>query len=76
MEWRDRIVVDPEVLANKPVVRGTRLAVAFVVELLAEGWTEEQILASYPGLAADDIRACLSYASALLNLERVYPLTG
>ncbi len=74
MDWQDRIEINPEVLVGKPVVKGTRLAVEFVVGLLAEGWTEAEILENYPGLAPDDIRACLAYASARLRAEKVYPL--
>lgn len=74
MDWHGRIEFNPEVLAGKPVVRGTRLSVEFIVDLLAQGWTEEAILKSYPSLAADDIRACLQYASAALHAEKVYPL--
>ena len=73
-DWRERIVVDPEVLAGKPVVRGTRIAVEFVVELLASGWSQEEILANYPGLEPQDVRACLAYAKTLLEGERVFPL--
>ena len=74
MDWRERIVVDPKVLAGKPVVRGTRLSVEFVLSLLAEGWTEQQLLANYPGLSDADIRACLAYAAEALGDEKVYPL--
>jgi uncharacterized protein (DUF433 family) len=74
MNWRERIVVDPEVLAGKPVIRGTRLSVEFVLSLLAEGWTEQQLLANYPRLSDADIRACLAYAVEALGEERVYPL--
>lgn len=59
MDGQERIELNPEVLAGKPVARGTRLAVEFVVDLLAQGWTEEDILKNYPTLTADDIRACL-----------------
>jgi len=62
MNWRDRIVIDPEILVGKPVVKGTRLAVEFVIDLLAQGWTEAEILRNYPGLAREDILACLAYA--------------
>jgi uncharacterized protein (DUF433 family) len=72
--WRDRIVVDPDVLVGKPVVKGTRLAVEFLVELLAQDWTYEQILDNYPGLTRQDILACLSYASDALHAEKIYPL--
>ena len=63
MNWRDRIVIDPEILVWKPVVKGTRLAVEFVIDLLAQGWTEAEILHNYPGLAREDIQACLAYAA-------------
>ncbi len=74
MDWQDRIELNPKVLTGKPVVKGTRLAVEFVVYLLAQGWTEEMILKSHPTLTADDIRACLQYASATLQAEKIYPL--
>ena len=74
MNWQERIVIDPGILVGKPVVKGTRLAVEFIVDLLAQGWTEAQVLRNYPGLTREDIQACLSYASAVLRTERVYPL--
>jgi len=76
MEWRARVVLDPAILVGKPVVKGTRLAVEFVLELLANGWTQEQILDSYPGLTPDDIRACLAYAREVLQEEHVFPISG
>jgi uncharacterized protein (DUF433 family) len=63
MSWPERIAIDPEFLAGKPVVRGARLAVEFILELLAAGQSETDILANYPGLTRDDILACLAYAS-------------
>ena len=74
MALADRITIDLNVLVGKPVVRGTRLSVELIVDLLAQGWTQEQILDSYPNLTVDDIRACLAYASELLHAERVYRL--
>lgn len=74
MAWSERIVIDPEILTGKPVVKGTRLAVEFIIELLAQGWSQEDILRNYPGLAKEDIQACLSYASSILHAEKVYPL--
>ncbi len=71
--WTERIVLDPKILVGKPVVRGTRIAVEFVMELLGEGWSEEEILRNYPGLTAEDIRACCRYAGTLLSEERVFP---
>ena len=74
MALTERIVVDPKILTGKPVVRGTRISVELVVELLAAGWSHEQILASHPHLSEADIRACLAYASEFLREEKVYPL--
>ncbi len=70
----DRIVLDPNVLAGKPVIRGTRLSVDFVVGLLAEGWSEADIQRNYPGVTHEDVAACLHYAAEVLQSERVYPL--
>ncbi len=67
-------MADPEILVGKPLVRGTRLAVDFLIELLAQGWVEEEILRNYPGLTHEDILACLSYVNSVLRSEKVYPL--
>jgi len=75
MVWQDRIVIDPNILVGKPIIKGTRLAVEFIIDLLAQGWPEEEILRNYPDLMQDDIRACLTYASDTLRAEKVYPLT-
>lgn len=72
--WKDRIVVDPAVLVGKPVIKGTRLAVEFIVDLLAQGWTYDEVMENYPGLTRQDILACLSFASETLHAERIYPL--
>jgi len=71
--WCDRITADPAVLVGKPVVRGTRLAVEFVLDLIAAGWSFDEIIAEYPGLTVEDIRACVSYARDLLAEERIFP---
>lgn len=68
----DRIVIDPDVLGGKPVVRGTRLSVEFVIGLLADGWTHDEIADQYPGVTEDDISACLTYARDVLGGERVF----
>jgi uncharacterized protein (DUF433 family) len=74
MAWQDRIEVDPERLGGKPVVRGSRIAVELVVEMVADGWSVERIRESYPGLTAEDVRACLRYAAAILRDERRFAL--
>jgi uncharacterized protein (DUF433 family) len=74
MNWENRIIIDPGILCGKPVVKGTRLAVEFIVDLLAQGWADDDILQNYPGLTMEDILACLAYASAVLHAEKVYPI--
>jgi len=69
----DRITLDPDILAGKPILRGTRMSVEFIIGLMADGWTETDILANYPGLTRDDITACLVYARDILQSERVFP---
>ena len=64
MSWEDRITVTPDVRGGKPCIRGTRITVYDVLEYLASGMTEQEILADFPDLTADDIRAVLSFAAA------------
>jgi uncharacterized protein (DUF433 family) len=73
---QNRIVVDPNILVGKPGVKRTRLAVGFIIDLLAQGWSEADVLKNYPTLTLDDILACLSYASQRLEAERIYPLAA
>jgi uncharacterized protein (DUF433 family) len=72
MKVVSRIVLDPTVLAGKPVIRGTRISVDLVLELLASGWQEATILEEYPGLEHEDILACIRYAQEIVRSERVY----
>lgn len=74
MDWQNRITINSEVLVGKPVIKGTRLSVEFIIDLLAQGWLEVDILKNYPGITQEDIKACLSYASNVLKTEKVYPL--
>jgi uncharacterized protein (DUF433 family) len=67
MQWRDRIIIDPEILAGKPVIKGTQISVETVVDCLARGWTVEQVLNNYDHLSSDDIRACLLYVAETLK---------
>lgn len=62
MDWRERIVCDPEILAGKPAVKRTRLSVELILGWLAQGWTHEMVLESYPQLTRDDILAALAFA--------------
>lgn len=74
MDWKDRIVTNPDVLVGKPVVKGTRLSVEFLLGLKAAGWSDEQILENYPHLAADDLHAVYAFAGALIKDEEFLPL--
>jgi uncharacterized protein (DUF433 family) len=71
MNWQEHIIADPTVLVGKPVIRGTRLAVEFVLGLIAQGWPEQEIARNYH-LSADQIRACVAYAQDRLNDEKVF----
>lgn len=73
-EWKNRITFNPNILAGKPLIKGTRIAVEFILDLLANGWTTENILKNYPQLKKEDITAVLKYATELLKEEKVYPL--
>ncbi len=72
--WKSRIAVDPKILEGKPIIKGTRIAVEFILDLLANGWTIESILKNYPQLKKEDITAVLKYATEILKEEKVYPL--
>jgi uncharacterized protein (DUF433 family) len=61
MDWRTRIVSDKDVLLGKPVIKGTRISVEVILELLAEGWAEKQVLESYPNISAEDLKAMFAY---------------
>ena len=67
MNWRDRIVGDPDVLVGKPTIKGTRLSVELILDRLADGWTEEMLLESYPRLTRADLQAVFSYSSESLR---------
>ena len=73
-EVSDRIVIDPEILFGKPVIKGTRIPVYLIIELLANGLTEDEIIKQYPSLKKSDIKAALSYASKRLEDEETITL--
>ncbi|HVB11531.1 MAG TPA: DUF433 domain-containing protein [Nitrososphaerales archaeon] len=73
--WKDRIVVDDRILVGKPLIKGTRIAVEHIVDLLAAGWTVERILRNYPQLKKQDIDAALKYAAETLKQEKIYSIS-
>ncbi len=74
VDWREHVISDPAVLAGKPILKGTRLAVEFVLELLAAGWSQDALQENYPQLTEERIRAVLAYAAETFREERVYLL--
>jgi uncharacterized protein (DUF433 family) len=63
MDYRDRIIIDPEIRFGKPCVRGTRITVGDILSYLASGMNQQEILSDFPQLTSDDIRACLAFAA-------------
>jgi uncharacterized protein (DUF433 family) len=72
MNWRDYIVSTPDVIGGKPRVDGTRLGVAFLLDLFAHGWTHEQVLESYPHLTPEALRAVFAFAAETSQEEMVF----
>lgn len=70
----ERITVNPKVMVGKPVIRGTRLTVEFILDLLAHGATTDEILKEYEGLSKQDIQACLLFAKKSLENTSFMPL--
>jgi len=76
VNWRERIEEKAEVLGGKPVIKGSRLSVEFLLGLMAAGWEQSEILENYPGLSQDDLLACLQYAKELLETEQLISLSA
>ena len=69
MNWKDRIVVDPEILVGKPVIKGTRISVELVMDRLSDGWTMEDVLSAYPHITREDVLAALSFVTEIFKEE-------
>ena len=74
IDWRQFVHSDPEILVGKPVVKGTRLSVEFLLGLFAEGWSEKQVLENYPALNKEKLRAVFAFATDCLREEALYPI--
>jgi len=74
VDWRKVIHSDPAVLLGKPVVRGTRLSVDFILRLFGSGWTMAEVLENYPGLTIESLQAVFAYAGECLSEEALYDL--
>ena len=74
IDWRERIAADPAICHGKPCIKGTRIMVSVVLDNLAEGLTSEEIIAEYPSLVVEDVRAAMAYAADLAREEDLVPL--
>ena len=74
IEWRVHIHADPAIMVGKPVVRGTRLTVEFILRLFAAGWSHAEIFENYPRLTEDSLRAVFAFAAESKLEESMYPL--
>ena len=74
IDWRRFVHSDPDVLVGKPVVKGTRLSVEFILGLFAEGWTEKQVIENYPTLTEESLRAVFAFATDCMREEALYPI--
>lgn len=69
MNWKDFIIIDPDILVGKPVIKGTRLSVDFIMRLLAQGWTEQQIFDNYPQISTSSLQAVFAFMQECLADE-------
>lgn len=69
--WKDRIIFEKSIALGKPIIKGTRITVDFVLDLMANGWSYDDIKENYPQLTSQDIQASLEYASHVIKDEKV-----
>ncbi|MGI8896351.1 MAG: DUF433 domain-containing protein [Casimicrobiaceae bacterium] len=69
VDWKKHIVVDPAILVGKPIIKGSRIAVELILDRLADGWSIDDILASYPNIGRDDVQAAITFAAELFKEE-------
>ena len=74
MKLNNRIIINPEIMIGKPVIKGTRIPVDMIIRLLAQGVTQEEILEDYPDLEKEDINAALEYGADIVEGEDVFPV--
>ena len=72
MEWKDHITADPAILVGKPIIKGTRISVEWIVELYSKGWSEETILENYPHLTSQDLRAVFLYIADSMQYQALF----
>lgn len=75
MNWHEYIVSDNNILLGKPTIKGTRISLELILELFSSGWTEQQILESYPTVSSESIRAVFEYLKACIQQEFYFPIS-
>ena len=76
MKWQEYIISNPKILIGKPTIKGTRISVELILELFSLGWTEKQILDSYPSISAESLRAVFAYLKDCIQQELYFPITA
>jgi len=76
MNWQDYIVSDNKILLGKPTIKGTRISIELILELLSSGWTEKQILYSYSTISSESLRAVFSYLKVCIQQELYFPISA
>ena len=74
MNWQEYIISDPKILIGKPTIKGTRISVELILELFSLGWTESQILDSYPSISKESLRAVFAYLKDCIQQELYLPI--
>ena len=74
MDWQNYIHSNPEILLGKPVIKGTRVSVDFVLGLFANGWSKEQVLENYQGITIDALQAVFAFAAECMREEAFYTI--
>jgi len=72
MDWREHIETNENILLGKPVIKGTRISVEHIIDILASGWTEEQILENYPRLSKENLQAVFAYIQEIIKDGLIY----
>lgn len=76
MNWQEYIISDPRVLLGKPIIKGTRVSVELLLELFSIGWSEKQILDSYPSVTDESLRAVFYYLKECIRQERYFTISA
>lgn len=76
IDWKERVIIDPEIHHGDPCIKGTRIPVSIIVGSIADGMSFSEVLAAYPQLTQEDIHAALAYAAEVLRHEVIIPMAG